>query len=202
MKRGWALTQEEFDALLAWLEPDRDRAGEKYEDVRRKLIKIFACRACPIAEELADETINRVASKVALIAPDYSGEPLRYFLGVAKLVHLEHVDHISKVSLAPLLDNQPSALPNPLAAMMEDERTIQYRCLDKCMEYLSLEDRKLALEYHEGQKQARINNRKKMAASLGVTAGTLRLRAHRIRAKLEQCTAKCLEDFAEPAPGC
>jgi hypothetical protein len=46
MKKGWVLTQELFDTLLGWLDPDRERAGDKYETVRIRLIKVFTCRGC------------------------------------------------------------------------------------------------------------------------------------------------------------
>ncbi|HEY7785163.1 MAG TPA: hypothetical protein VIB00_10575, partial [Pyrinomonadaceae bacterium] len=61
MNKDWVLTQESFDALLHWLDPQRDRAGLRYEEIRRSLIKIFACRGCAEPEDLADETINRVS---------------------------------------------------------------------------------------------------------------------------------------------
>src|SRR5262245_21687271 len=60
---GPDMTPEEFDRLLLWLNPDRDKAGEKYEWIRKRLIKIFVCRGCNVPEELADKTINRVARK-------------------------------------------------------------------------------------------------------------------------------------------
>jgi dihydroneopterin aldolase len=64
MKKNWELSQETFDALLAWLDSDRDQAAMKYEKIRRALIKIFTGRACVEPEDLADETINRVARKL------------------------------------------------------------------------------------------------------------------------------------------
>ena len=64
MGRESDLSQEAFDRLLAWLNPNRALAGEKYEEIRRRLIKIFTCRGCTCPEVLADETINRVARKV------------------------------------------------------------------------------------------------------------------------------------------
>ena len=45
-RRGWDLNQEAFDELLAWLNPDRERAGRKYEDIRQRLIRIFMHRGC------------------------------------------------------------------------------------------------------------------------------------------------------------
>ena len=59
-----ALTSEAFTKLLARLDPDRERAGEKYEDLRRTLIKFFEWRGAPFPEEQTDETFNRVARKL------------------------------------------------------------------------------------------------------------------------------------------
>lgn len=60
MKTEWALSPEAFDAFLAWLDADRDSAGEKYEKIRRALIKDFVLRECIDPEALADEAIDRV----------------------------------------------------------------------------------------------------------------------------------------------
>ena len=80
MKKKWELTQAAFEKLLAWLDTDRDRAGSKYETIRLRLIKIFTCRGCLEVEELADETINRVVSRVDEVASDYQGDhPSLYF---------------------------------------------------------------------------------------------------------------------------
>ncbi|HKP37054.1 MAG TPA: hypothetical protein VJT71_09355, partial [Pyrinomonadaceae bacterium] len=59
------LAQEDFDRLLAWLDADRERAGVIYEKIRWRLITIFAARNCVTPEDLADETLDRVARKVA-----------------------------------------------------------------------------------------------------------------------------------------
>src|SRR4051812_48482909 len=90
MNKNWALTQDAFDALLGWLDPNRDIAGQKYEDIRRRLVKIFSCRGCAEPEDLADETINRVTTRLATIESGFVGDPGRYFYGVANKVHLEY----------------------------------------------------------------------------------------------------------------
>src|SRR5262249_61438816 len=59
-RKNWVLTQEAFDQLLACLDPNRDRAGTKYEALRQKLIKFFAWRGCATAEDYVDEAIDRV----------------------------------------------------------------------------------------------------------------------------------------------
>jgi hypothetical protein len=91
MNREWVITQEDFDKLLDWLGADRDSAAVNYEKIRTRLIKIFTCRGCGEADDLADETINRVAAKVANIADSYSGDPALYFDGVAQKVHLVYL---------------------------------------------------------------------------------------------------------------
>src|SRR5262245_41567772 len=57
--------QETFDKLLIRLNPDRERAGEEYELLRLKLLTYFRSRAYLRAEDLADETLNRLAKKIA-----------------------------------------------------------------------------------------------------------------------------------------
>ena len=90
MKKEWVLTQDAFDTLLSWLDSDRDRAGTKYETIRLRLIKSFTCRGCWEAEELADETINRVVSRVPELAGEYRGDPALYFYGVSQRIQLEY----------------------------------------------------------------------------------------------------------------
>jgi hypothetical protein len=55
------LTANAFAKLLDCLSADRERAGEKYEDLRRTLIRFFEWRGAPFPEEHADETFNRIA---------------------------------------------------------------------------------------------------------------------------------------------
>ena len=62
MKKNWVLSQKAFDDLLDWLASNREQAGHKYEAIRRRLITIFTGRGCCDAEDLADETMNRVAN--------------------------------------------------------------------------------------------------------------------------------------------
>lgn len=181
MNRQNALTQAAFDSLLAWLDPDREQAGKKYEEIRFGLIKIFTCRGRPDAEELADETINRVTLKASNISREYVGNPALYFYGVAQKVFLESVR-----KRAPVLPPPP---PEPKSEESEQE----YRCLDSCMEQLPAQSRELILEYYRDDKRAKIDHRKEMACRLGIAQNALRIRAHRIRASLERCVEKCME---------
>lgn len=61
------IDQEHFNALLQWLDPDREKAAAKYEEIRSGLIKILAYRRVSDPDNLADIVINRVASKVGAL---------------------------------------------------------------------------------------------------------------------------------------
>ncbi len=192
MKKEWVLTQSRFDALLAWLDSDREQAGQKYEEIRSRLIKIFTCRGCDNAEELADETINRVIAKVEEVAPNYEGNPALYFYGVAQRVQLEYARR-------PQLFNAESSLnryPKPDFQLVSTPNSTErdHRCLDRCLEELPAENRQLVLDYYQHEKQGKINHRKRLAEDLGIAVNALRIRAHRIRRALQKCVYHCLEE--------
>ena len=178
-KRRADLTQETFDQLLAWLDRDRDRAGQRYEEIRSQLIRIFMCRGCPVPEELADETINRVAGKLREISSDYAGDPALYFYGVARMVFLEYQRR------------KPASLPPPPAVTAE-ETELRYQCLEQCMERLSARNRELILAYYGEDKQAETGPRKELAERLGIGTNALWIRTHRIRESLRECVIQCL----------
>src|SRR5436190_7963883 len=85
------LRQEDFDRLLDWLDPDRERAGVVYEKIRWRLVAILASRGCVTPEEVADETIDRVARRVGDIQQTYTGDQAIYLLGVMNNVHHEYL---------------------------------------------------------------------------------------------------------------
>src|SRR5262245_44071447 len=114
------LKQEDFDRLLNWLDDDRELAGEVYERIRWRLVTILASRGCLAAEELADETIDRVARRVAEIQSTYHGDKSIYFLGVMNNVHHEYLRRPPLPRLVQQ-DEEPEA----------KEQT--YICLDRCL---------------------------------------------------------------------
>lgn len=183
MKNGWDLSPESFDRLLAWLNPDREQAGRKYEEIRRRLIKIFICRGCLTSEDLADDTINRVAKRVSEIAPSYVGDPALYFVGVAHNVCLEYFRR--KPAPEPPLPDDPT-----------EQKEKMDECLGQCMQRLSPPQRKLILEYHREEKHLKIDHRKELAQQLGIAMNALRIQAHRIRARLQECVFECLKQRA------
>jgi DNA-directed RNA polymerase specialized sigma24 family protein len=172
---------------MAFLGPTPEEAGLRYEEIRRRLIKIFACRGCATPEELVDECFDRVARRSVEVAPTYEGDPALYFYGVARLVHLESVK--KKPFVAP---------PPEPGSSEENERMLG--CLDDCTESLPPEQSALIREYYRGDKRAKIEQRKALAARMGIEINALRIRAHRIRTDLQQCVTACLERGEGEAP--
>ncbi|HEX8500673.1 MAG TPA: hypothetical protein VF659_08785 [Pyrinomonadaceae bacterium] len=181
MKHERPVTQAAFDSLLSWLDPDRERAAAKYELIRRRLIKLFTCRGRHDAEELADETINRVTLKAAEVAPAYVGDPSLYFYGVAQKVLLESLRKRPP---------QPPATPPPADEPEETER--EFECLERCMQELTPDNRELVLDYYRNERRAKIDHRKELAARRGIAPNALRIRVHRLRATLQECVRGCL----------
>jgi len=174
------LTKEALERLLHWLDRDRDRAGQRYEQIRSGLIKVFLCRGSVDPEELADETINRVARKVQEIAESYVGDPALYFYGVAKMVYLEY-------------SRRKPVAPHPTPPNAAEDADLRYECLERCMRKLSAKNRELILAYYEHESGAKIEHRKELADQMGITANALWIRVHRIKKDLQNCINQSLK---------
>jgi DNA-directed RNA polymerase specialized sigma24 family protein len=187
MNKKRDLTQKGFDTLLAWLDPDRERAAQKYQTLHNGLIQLFTLRGCSGAEDLADETINRVALKVNTLAVTYVGDPTRYFYGVARKIYLE--SHREKSSQL-----EPE---NVLTYVPQEDVEPEYDCLEQCLDKLSADNKQFILRYYRDEKQAKIDARKVVGRELNLSPIALRVRAHRIRKTLEACIKECLAQRGE-----
>lgn len=184
MTKKW---EDNFAALLTWLDPDPEKAGRKYEEIRHALITIFEWRGAFDAEDLADETINRVNSKVPGIAKDYVGDPALYFYAVAKRFGFE----VLRRQQARVEIEDPEKLRAPLIDDEPNDREAEYECLDKCLAQLPAADRELILSYYQ-QDQPNISHRRELARRYCLAPNALRVKVHRIRAVIQACVNKCL----------
>jgi DNA-directed RNA polymerase specialized sigma24 family protein len=187
MKTGWEMPQGAFDKMLAWLDPDRDSAGEKYEAIRSRLIKILAYRGCFEAEDMADETINRVVNKIDTLIENYDGDPSYYFLGVANNVHREFLKKPRGAEL-------PDQLTQPEPVHI-NEKEKEFGCLENCLKKLPNAQRGMLLDYYRGDRSAKIDNRKKLAESGGISVGALHVKVFRLRAEMQKCVTNCLNEY-------
>lgn len=187
-RRKWTLTQEAFDKLLAALGPDRERAAETYLEIRNNLVRFFEWRGCPLPEDHADETFNRLAKRVA------GGEeilnPMSYCLGVARMLLLE----INKERAREQQALSEMATSQAAFEGVDERAEARIECLRKCLETLSPDNRGLIIQYYQGEKGAKIENRKRLVERLGIPINTLRMRALRLRERLQACVEDCLKN--------
>jgi DNA-directed RNA polymerase specialized sigma24 family protein len=183
-KRG--LTQEAFDILLANLAPDRESAGQEYLKIHRKMVAFFEGRGCLQAEYYADETMNRLADKYKEGAVIQN--PTTYCFGIAKKIFLEILRERERER--EMLKNISLFEPEEEDALESDMRL---ECLEICLSKLPEESRNMMIEYYQGEKQTKIENRKKISERMGVPLNSLRIRAYRIRADLEKCINECMK---------
>jgi RNA polymerase sigma factor (sigma-70 family) len=186
MREQMEMTKEAFDRLLAWLHPDRELAGEKYEVIRRGLMLFFERRGCYEAAELTDETINRVIKKLPEIRDTYSGEQAKYFYGVARYIYQEYL-RTPRAKIVPTEQSEPVAPDD--SALQERKDGCRRRCLDR----LPNEDRDLIIGYYLKEKREKTEHRRKLAVQYGMTSNSLSVKAFRIRSALHKCLHECLK---------
>jgi RNA polymerase sigma factor (sigma-70 family) len=187
--KGWTLTAEAFEKLLNCFDADRESAGEKYEDLRRALVRYFEGRKISFAEERVDEVFNRISRK--LIDGVQINNLYGYCYEVARRVLLEgQRAPESRMRSIEELDLEYSA-----ADTMDDEieKEKMLKCLNLCLEKLPPESRALIMEYYRHNRNDRVNLRKAMSERLNLSREALANRAQRLRAKLEKCIERCLK---------
>jgi len=180
------LSREALERLLALLDPDPAKAARRFQQLRSKLTRLFEWRGARFPEDLTDETISRVARKLEEGIEIRAEDPFRYFCGVAHLVFKEVLRERKRERQ--LLDPGAWTLREEAADPEPDDERMEV--LQQCLDRLSDPSRELILDYHEGERRDRIENRRAMAERLGVPLNALRIRVHRIRTKLERCVKK------------
>jgi len=150
------------------------------------LIRIFVSKGFSDAEDLADETINRVMKKLPEIRDTYVGEPARYFHGVARFI-IREVMRRKEVAVEDV----------PVVSTKAEVHSDEYDCLLKCLRFLPADRRELILDYYVYDGRDKIELHQQMASNLGITKGALRGRAHQVRGNLENCIQKCIERMRE-----
>jgi DNA-directed RNA polymerase specialized sigma24 family protein len=184
-RQKWTLTQDAFDRLLIALGGDRDSGGEKYLEIRTNLTRFFEWRGCSFPEDHADETFNRIAKK--LDEGEQILNPPGYAMGVARLLLLEILKSRQREQSA--LNEIGTAGETYVA---DDDGEDRLECLRDCLQTLSPDNRELILQYYQGEKSEKIRNRKKLLDRLGIPVNTLRMRALRLRERLQGCVEQCL----------
>ena len=178
--------KEPFDALLEWLDPDREKAGQRYEVIRGGLIRILVSNGLSDAEHYADEAIDRVIKRLPEIKETYVGDPAKYFHGVARNLIREARRRKEVVT---------EILPN--LGTSKSDKSDTSECLSKCLEQLSPDKQEFILDYHLYKGHAKIEHHRQMAGELSISEGALRTRAHHLRVSLEKCVIDCVDNYGK-----
>lgn len=201
LREDRVLTQRAFHRLLEWLDHGVASEGGAYLEIRRRLVAYFDRHQRLQSDDLADETLNRVARSLE------AGEirlspPARYCYVIARYVLLEdfrrersqrHGDDPDAGSALPSPGVRPFRLDD--VAVTREHRL---DCLDDCLDELKPEHRDLLLEYYRDDKRDKIERRRDLARRLGISMNALGIRACRIRRTLEACVGACCQGRQKP----
>jgi len=195
-KRDWRLSQTAFRNLLEWLDEGADSDGGRYLEIRTRLARYFDRKNCTIPDELADETLNRVARRLEEEGSIETDTPAHYCYIVARFVFMEYLRKPGVESLAELeaQSGRPRTHPAELPGLAGDpiEKEKRAECLDHCLRALTADQRNMIITYYTGDQRLKLETRRSLAAKLSITLNALSIRACRIRDKLEACVTKCL----------
>jgi len=185
-----AVSQVAFGRLLEWLDEGVDSHGERYVEIRRRLVSYFERRGRAAANELADETFNRIGRTLEQRGEIAVMPPARYCYVVARFVLLEDIRR----------ERRYVPFDEPRLAASESDRIrvdasddgqalneLRLDSLDRCLQKLKPEQRELIVEYYRDTGREKIERRRDLAKRLGITMNALGIRAFRIRDALMEC---------------
>ncbi len=201
MAQPGGLVPQSWDDLFDFLDPtrsakhgtNRDRQAEaKCLEIMRKLVCFFAARGCADAEDLATDTILRVAAKCREVDGSGYGDRTGYFYGVAHNVLHESHRHLQRESTErDSLRRERERLSSPDPESWK-RKEVADRCLELCVGKLGEPARRLIVRYYRNDKTAKIESHRALAKELGKSVNALRIEVHRIRRTLQQCVFECM----------
>lgn len=195
--RAWQATPESFARLLRWLDGGVDSLGQRYEEMRQRLVTFFDRKNCRNPDELCDETFNRVMKWLEQSGKERDEEPAKICYNTARFVFHESLrrpenaqEDYEEMPLA----QQPVEDPRVTEKLIEAEEQKENRlgCLQMCSAKLPQDDQELIVQYYYGEQRVKLDNRKRLAAERGMTANALTIRACRVRDKLRNCVTDCM----------
>jgi DNA-directed RNA polymerase specialized sigma24 family protein len=190
LKKNWIITPKAFQNLLTWLDNEKNSDGERYLEIRRRLVYFFERKDCRNSDDLADETLNRVARRLEEEGKIEAETPAKFCYITAKFVFLESLRDNEKLSVQ--IDE---VVENTLVSNNSDEKDlkeIRLSCLDNCTSNLDATNREIIFGYYYGEERVKINYRRSLAAKHDLSVNALSIRACRIREKLQNCMEKCM----------
>ena len=190
LKAKWKASESSFARFLSWIDNGRESEGQEYLALRGRLVAYFERKGCDVPGELADETLERANRRLDEVGQIDVETPAKFCYITAKFVFLEYLRSgrrkESPVETADLENFEAQTSDGD-----DEEKETLSRCLDRCLSMLVAEERELIFGYYFGERRAKIDHRRELAAKLGLTPNALAIRACRIRERLELCIRKC-----------
>ena len=167
-----------FSNFIEWLDAGVPSNGQSYVDMHRRLRAYFARKGCAVPDDLADETLSRVARRLEEEGSITGVTPAHYCYITARFVLLEHLRVPGRVPL-------PRDLRQP-PARDDDSAERDLARLEQCLDGLDPRDRELILAYYSGPRAGRVAARRDLAARFHLSANALTIRASRLRERLRE----------------
>jgi DNA-directed RNA polymerase specialized sigma24 family protein len=184
----------DLNRLLLRLDPVSANAWEKYRGLRDRLVKFFEWNHCTFPQELADEVLDRVARKPP---NDEIRNVAEFVIGIARNVRLEaykrNQREVHVEARVGGLESLPESRDREEEIVAEMDRESNLNTLNQCLRKLKACDRALALDYYSASDEKQKIHRRNLAVAAGITIIALRVRANRLREKLEKCMRNGLD---------
>lgn len=187
-RKAWSLSPEAWTIFLKRLDEDSEKAGHIYETLRSRLITIFRCRGVIDPPGLADEAIDRI---VKGLEREEIRDVFAYAAAVARYVASEAFRRPPPVSLADVQEPRQNQSSDDSS---EREADLRLDCLEKCTATLNESDRNLISNWYKNEKSQKVEDKRRLAANLGITVETLRVRAYRVREHIRTCVIECMSN--------
>ena len=175
-----------YHRLLSQLDPDPDsaRAAARFEQLRHKLVRFFESRRVVFPEDEADETIHRMARRLASGVAVLDVEA--FATGIARRVLYESLRGAGRLRLVPL-EVESAGATSSAAETWPPEPDPRPARLQRSLEALPGESRALLLAYYAaGDGIGRIESRRRLAREWKLHPSTLRTRVQRLRERVER----------------
>jgi hypothetical protein len=121
-REGWMLAGDALEIFLRYLDADRDRAGARYEEIRRRLLTFFRYNGCRHEEDLADDTLDRVMRRIGEVEVRHL---MSFIRGVARHVVSEKQKRAKELSL--------HDVPEPVHRAANEEREQEMDRRARCL---------------------------------------------------------------------
>lgn len=169
------LTRDAWERFLCALGPEASLAASRYEQLRHRLIALYRWRGVPCPEDLADEAFDRVARRLA------RGSIAEAEVGACLYAAARRIAGQASRRRRREEPVDPTAVPE-VPAMSDADDPLARLC--ECLDELPRTERQTLLDYEAGPRTERVRRRKALAAQLGIPINALRVRVHRLRARV------------------